>query len=366
MKKRIYLLGLVGFQLAFNSFGGITGAGATEAELEECSLYHPSDIACHFSPFDILGRITGNNLVAYQQLKGVMKQELLWNRVKSEPYSRDRLSETLPIKAWDKLKGLGTILSSPNFMKETFLLETDEFPADRKREVLFHRDGVVGRIEYIAKENLYSGVLKSGAPGIIRLSEVQPQESPTDAVNPGAAFKLLIDGRPSENILAIYDLAGQGSNTNFFANPLTTNPSAPVLFAHRLGGIGFDRALEALDPSVRPLASNLLPQDRLARWTADGVPVTENAVVAPHALIFEPSDEAKALIASDSTQNFRLNLIDAAQLIGRKKPLYHVMAKLRPDSQPEHIGDIYLTSELVGSSYGDEVLFFQHQSRKSH
>jgi hypothetical protein len=41
--------------------------------------------------------------------------------------------------------------------------------------------------------------------------------------------------------------------------------------------------------------------------------------------------------------------------------LYKVHAVANPGSPKVHIGDLTITSELVGSYFGDKYLFFKHQ-----
>ncbi|HBC17586.1 MAG TPA: hypothetical protein DC022_02250, partial [Alcanivorax sp.] len=45
---------------------------------------------------------------------------------------------------------------------------------------------------------------------------------------PGLALKLLVDGKRSENVSALYTLSGQGDNHNIFANELSNYVQAEV------------------------------------------------------------------------------------------------------------------------------------------
>lgn len=100
----------------------------------------------------------------------------------------------------------------------TFKHRGDVFPLGRNK--LVHTNGVISKAEFkITNKNKYTGLFRSESSSLLlRLSAAKPynpKKSTADEAYrnfaPGIALKFLIDGRNSENLVAMFDTMGQKS-----------------------------------------------------------------------------------------------------------------------------------------------------------
>lgn len=271
----------------------------------------------------------------YQELSAEAKQDLLWNEVRKsneiDPFPK--LTENSFKQLLITIKGFFNL--SPSFDHES-----DELPDGRAK--ILHSNGSVGKITFIPKnDHPFTGIYKTGAIGLARLSLAMPASNTTFV--PGMAVKFLIDKHSSLNILAINSLEGQGENWNFFAKDFSNK------IAHPTGKIL--RAIELIFQWTHDPA-NELSLWRLAAWNRDGQPA--GIPIYPERIYFKPASDVQNVIAADSRDDFRSSL-----LLISLGPLYEVYGLYQGNEY--HIGTLMLESELLASQYGDNNLFFQHQ-----
>ena len=206
--------------------------------------------------------------------------------------------------------------------------------------------------------NGYTGLFQGSNYGLLRLSVT---ENPAEgAFQTGLAWKALVDGKPSENVSALYTLAGQGQNYNFFANELSNyvspdinNSASTILFSA---------------VSTKP---TLVVMNDMAEVMQNGTVVTTPK--APTQIYFVPRPEVKTKF-STAAHDFRYDLAT----LGAGSKLYDVYAtsmeiktSIIPSTNLSYaqqrrasakkIGELELTSPLIVSAFGDSGVFFKHQ-----
>ncbi len=217
------------------------------------------------------------------------------------------------------------------------------------RPKLIHARGAVSMIDLaIEPDSPYTGLLASdpqrGVPGLVRLSLVARVKGKA-AYTPALALKLLIDGQPSADVLAMNHTVGQGRDFNLFANTMTndlTDAHSELRLAQRVMSFFFHRV------SRQP---RRMVTHHLASRGSDGARVS--APSAPERLVFRPTQVAKSAFADQAGVDFRLVLAELA--IGTT--LYEVDAVV--DSVHHRLGSITTTTPFVSSDGGDR-LFFRH------
>ena len=128
----------------------------------------------------------------YQRLTAPEKQEHLWRRIAESAYHDDALpSQSFAEFLWLCLtKGL--LLASYEHI--AFERAEDFMPEGRLR--LIHTHGTCAQIELEIDpdaDHPYSGLFKTGALGLLRISLTLPARS----FSPGISLKLLVDGQRS-------------------------------------------------------------------------------------------------------------------------------------------------------------------------
>lgn len=305
----------------------------------EVKLIHPSPLTPLKNPLRSF----------YNELPAVRKLELLWDRVSQDPYPLDSMPNVVdPMAGWNLL--------NPSYLIQTFSLEADEIAAGRHKA--FNTFGAAAKVTFKMNSiERFSGLFESGGSGIMRFSLAQPVVSAVDAVKPGIALKLLINGKPSVNIFATGSLDGQwlndksgklAQNRNFFAKDLSTSSSSP--------GHASNAPLWMLPKESRPSSWETIPLTRASRVCDNGTDVKSKKVYAPVKLVFSPYPTTKAALESSSREDFR------AQLATLKPgmELYKVLAFTEGSSSNTQIGKVVLESPVVASKYCDEHLFFRH------
>jgi hypothetical protein len=271
----------------------------------------------------------------YQNLSAQEKQDLLWNEISKSheqdplpPFTGNSFTEVLT-----KLKGLFNL--GPSFDHSS-----DELPEGRVK--IIHATGSVAKVSFIPVPNHpFTGIYKTGAVGIARLSLATPPAD--DTYIPGMAVKFLISQNPSVNLHVINQLEGQKENWNFFAKDFSNQIPHPTSWTLS--------AIEKIFEWTRDPANNL-PLWHLAAWTGEGH--SQEIPVYPERLYFRPSSQVSNLIAESSREDFRDSLLKVPE-----GPLYEVYGQYQGEEY--HVGTLVLDSPLLASNYGDQNLFFQHQ-----
>ncbi|MFN0051531.1 MAG: hypothetical protein ACKV0T_05025 [Planctomycetales bacterium] len=281
----------------------------------------------------------------YQTLTADAKRGLLWQNLLADEYADD----ALPNISYPAFVARATVhgLFSVRFLRQTFEHMGDELPAGRKKIV--HPYGTVCQVRWEAvPENPFTGVLRTGGIGLIRIGLSLPARSFT----PGMGLKILVGGHPSRNVVCIPNLEGQGADANVFARPCST--ILPPFSGLVLGAVKimFTKAVKQI-PS-RGLSWNKIPVNHLAETESDGAPVA-NPVI-PDELVFQPTADAQT--SSAPTPDYRLKL----KAIPPGTALYDISARATEGGALQPIGRLITESRFVASRYGDEVLFFQHNT----
>ncbi len=280
--------------------------------------------------------------IGYDESPRQTKSEILWDNITADPYPAGELPNA-ETSTWDLLN-----LLNPYYLMVTFSHVGDEMPAERKRVI--HSYGTAARVRWEPQPNSFSGVFTTGGIGIVRLSLAKAFNDPVlEVFNPGISVKLLIDGAPSVNFVAINNLDGQEQDQNFFARSLTNVLEEPSLRLQVLS-VGFKVAAYLLSL----VNERTLPLENAARVQSDGIALSKADARAPFQIFFEPIAASAALYANDGS-DFRLQL--ARLPIGT--PIYRVFAK-RENAERELVGVLVLESNFVASRYVDETIFFQH------
>jgi hypothetical protein len=318
------------------------------AEIKQNNLWQPSFPAGIPSPS--LNSSLTSLAADYQSLDASTKQEIIWKKVQESPYT----PENLPIEGPNALESAKVLL--PTFLRVAFTHISDEMPEGRKK--LIHSLGSVAKIQLeIFPNSTFSGVFKSGGVGFARLSWAK-----FDLTNivPGVAIKLLIDGKPSQNFLVMHNLDGQGSNQNFFLNPVTNAFPNPTSTAMIMLSKVFAATLAILPggPKDHPEKENILGLYEQASVLSNGQ--VEEKVVAPWKINLVPSPKLSASQGGNRTDDFRTVLAEVPE----GTVLYDVVAYRRATSPGVAIGRLISRSAFVASQYGDEKLYFQHAVKR--
>ena len=121
----------------------------------------------------------------YESQTALEKREVLWTQLQQKPYN----FSALPLEGPSKLQAAQLLV--PTFLTRSFSRHNDELdPADRPWKII-HTFGTCAKATLKAFSNsTYTGVFRSGAPGIIRLSAVRID--PTNLI-PSMGFKVCME-----------------------------------------------------------------------------------------------------------------------------------------------------------------------------
>lgn len=237
--------------------------------------------------------------------------------------------------------------------------KVDVAPAGYEKPI--HPYGAMAKVKFVPTANTagYTGIFKGSDYGLLRLSVTG---DPADrGFAPGLAWKAFVDGKPSQNVSALYTLSGQGTNYNFFANELSNYVSTEA--NETLG-------TTLLFSAVSTKPTQLVMTD-MARVNQNGTAVAYPK--APTQVYFVPRPEVKTKF-STAAHDFRYDLVQ----LGAGSRLYDVYATSRaietsifPSINAAYaadrrnsavkIGELELTSPLIVSAFGDGGVFFKHQ-----
>lgn len=293
----------------------------------------------------------GLNIPAdYDSWNACSKQELLWNNGISRTQYEPGQLPAIP-----KVDTLGMI---SRVISDKVHYVGDVAPVGHTKSI--HPHGAVAKVQFKATANHpYTGIFKGNDCGLLRLSVTG---APSDkGFQPGLAWKTFVDGKPSQNVSALYTLPGQGNNYNFFANELSqyVRPEADTT----LGGT-------ILFSFVTTKPTQLMV-DAMAKVNSNGTAVSKAKI--PTQIYFVPSNEVKSKF-STGAHDFRNDLVSLAA--GTKvydvyatdkeiknsvlTSLANTYAKERRNSAVK-VGEIVLTSQFTTSAFGDSGIFFKHQ-----
>lgn len=277
----------------------------------------------------------------YEDQSAAAKAAMVWSAIQESEYA------SLP--KWTGLEALSLVLRALDPLRRFTQRAHMNVTMDRQKDVLpvgrgkpIHTYGSVAPVRLVVDPSSpYTGLLGSGAEhGFVRLSLAKKPGD--DGCVPGMAVKLMVDGQPSVNFVAMYSLDGQPSN-DFFANDFSNTVPKPEGAVLKLLERLFTVATrDATKVSVAHLA---------------GVDARGQAVAQPNAperLVLRPGRELP---------QFSSQLHDVRDDFAKIEPgstLYEVFA-VRSDGGETRIGALQTTDRFVASRFGDESLFFNHQ-----
>lgn len=253
--------------------------------------------------------------------------------------------------------GFGDFLAVTNraFSLKAFTSEGDELEAGRKKRI--HAFGAEARLRFEpvpSSGNPYTGVFQSGAACAIGRFSLANKPTARTSI-PALAIKIFVDGNhPSLNLHLMNSVDGQEGH-DFFASEFSNLLPPARAFSTQL----LDRAFRAVaeDFGARDPNPGRLTLDHLASMQPNGETVLNP--VTPYRIILRPTAVARSLMPdAGADDDFRVRL--AALPTGAA--IYDVLALEAGEdaAQARPIGRLLLTSPVVSSRYGDEVLYFQH------
>ncbi|HSI05171.1 MAG TPA: hypothetical protein VLC93_11870 [Myxococcota bacterium] len=271
----------------------------------------------------------------YRALDAATKRARLWRAVSSEPYAQ------LPPVGGQGITAKGTgetlrILWDRATLAQSFDLAEDVRP---DREKVFHPHGTVAQVRFEPDPATpYSGIWRSGAAGIARLSLGADDRQ----YIAGIAVKLFVDGRPSVNLHAIPSLDAQQSRDFFERSPSTALPD-PTSWTFRFANLFLQRVANPTRRSVAAMGTT----DARGNAIADAQ--------SPASIRFAPRQSLR--FAPDTQRDFRAELGD----IRSGEVVYDVYGRAADGAPEQRLGAIRLESRFVASRFGDRELSFQHQ-----
>ena len=220
----------------------------------------------------------------------------LWERLVPDENDRTVQPATYQYKKFD------------NFFTQnangSFCFFDDELPG--RHEKTTHTQGLVAKVEWRKFENGitdFTGIYESGSTEVImRLSETHELTTLSEGLVPGAAFKFLIDGKISENLLAMPNMTGrdeEGSTSwDFFHRPFQSRVERFSDSCER-----DTKEKKFIEASNRPYATGVsMP----ARYELDGTNHDSRDARAPWGLVYTGThnfEEDDPLVWYDQLRN---------------------------------------------------------------
>jgi len=288
-------------------------------------------------------------------MKACEKQDLIWNEIKESAYPKDKLPSYQDL-------GLKQVYSMFRQNLKSKVNVNSDIVEDGWVKYL-HRRGSIAKIKIIPLEkNKYTGIFGEGAEcGLLRLSLTS---KPEEKVATGLALKVFRDNLHSGNVSALYALAGQGMDFNFFKHPMSNIvPSG--------SGVG-EKLVHYIFSKVSKYPEELKVED-LAKYNKKGELLSQ--VVAPKQIFFVPRQDIKNKFSStkhDVRKDFfeipagtvlydiyvnnrkDLDSFDFARSYKSK-----MIQSFVEDSIP--VAKIVTTSAFIASSFGDDRILFRHE-----
>eukprot|EP01087_Luapelamoeba_hula_P012444 TRINITY_DN346_c1_g1_i1.p1 TRINITY_DN346_c1_g1~~TRINITY_DN346_c1_g1_i1.p1 ORF type:complete len:361 (+),score=49.85 TRINITY_DN346_c1_g1_i1:41-1084(+) len=279
----------------------------------------------------------------YQRQSAATKLSQLWQVIVADTNSAP----------WPSAVQLAELLVES--MKVSFDTVADDMPRQfldlQVRPKLIHCVGAVASCKFTpSRTNPYTGLLYGFDHGLIRFSlAAKPDYSAARGFIPGIGLKVLVDGRPSVNLVSMYNLAGQENSHNFFAHDFTNHvpypdPSTQNIVAKKL----IDHFKTA---SAWPTFVGIRD---FANYNQTGRTVQRPRF--PFRLVFHPTYDTHKLIPDNDDRTIGEMLTDLP--IG---PVYEVWAEDSPGAPLVNIGLLSTTSRATPSLFGDQGLFLEHQ-----
>jgi hypothetical protein len=277
----------------------------------------------------------------YFKLSAKEKMDRLWDKITEDrtPASWHSVGQTL---------GLFTECHDP-----TFDTKADVLPQGRKK--LIHTVGSIAKAKFVSTvKHPYTGILQSGCEDVLlRLSVATPPDITKPTAEgadgnfaPGISIKFLIDGQPSENLVAMFSTNGQ-SSWNFFKNDHTPQFDIP-------DSTDLKRKLLATKFSRTTYMVSTMAMKPMSSLTNKGETVEKPYF--PFKIIFRPNEVLK----NAYSDNYERSYVDQLAEIKGDIKMYDVYAMERPDCNEEKIGEITLTSQFTTSKFGDLEYFIRH------
>ena len=322
-----------------------------ESTMVDVLKRHHPELAASLAGVDNAFKPWGLNLPDnYQELAACDKQSMLWeNGVVRTDYRDSTLPPLAPI---DIFGLIGDILNTK------INRDSDVAPPGYKKPI--HPYGAMAKVAFVPDPaSPYTGLFKGSECGLLRLSVTG--DPAVRGFAPGLAWKLFVDGQPSENVSALYTLSGQGANYDFFANELSQYVAVELN----------ETAVTGLIFSAVTAKPTQLLVDDMAKVNEDGSDVV--AANAPTQIYFVPTSQVKNQFAT-TAHDFRQDLrsLSAGTVVyevwGTSQAIQSsvwpatnaALAAARRASAVK-MGEIVLTSPFLVSQFGDSGLFFRHQ-----
>ena len=287
----------------------------------------------------------------YQEQSRQEKLEELWNELVPDEEDYD----VAPMDFYWK--------EFPNFFTQksngSFCQNSDGARPNRPKTT--HTQGVVAKVEWVPVENDlgYTGIYDSGSDTVIlRLSETNNLSEATTGLMPSMALKFLLNGRKSENILAMHSMKPTDS-WNFFENPMS-NRVEP--FDPKEDFIEFQTVHKKMSEGSKcPYAT---ATGGIARVNNQGVGLPKKAASTPYELEFV-SPFKDALNEEDVAGEVWYKQLQ--KKIPKGSTIFEVYARTAPrdcnkeESRLVKIAEVNLLTDLYTSDFGDAGLYFQHR-----
>ncbi len=279
--------------------------------------------------------------VDYASKSAAEKLELLWREIGSDPYPDNDLP-TQPPSGGQRRK-----LFSVAFTRKSFDHRSDEMPAERIK--LVHRYGTTAKVTVnVDDAQGFTGVFATGGPAILRFSDAAG-----GGKTPSLAMKFMVDdGKPSLNFLALpyrrRDPDDRDPLNGVYAN--ATHP--PEAFDVKAVAFAFQRTADAL--GGKRLYAVYLPLHHMAGTNLDGSTVAEPVV--PDRIELHGTQATRDLMKDHRDWRRSLASLPAGTV------LFDLAISTGIDDPAKPLGTVTLDAPFVASRYGDERLFFQHDT----
>ena len=286
----------------------------------------------------------------YQSWSAQAKQDHLWvNGALRTSYEDGEVPAIEPID-------IGGLIDSVLWKKVQDA--TDVTPPGYSKPI--HPRGALAKVQFVPTAGHgYTGLFQGADHGLLRLSVTG---DPSDrGFAPGLALKLMVDGKRSENVSALYTLSGQGDNHNIFANELSNYVQPEV---NETLGTTTLFSLVSRKPT-------LVVMSDMAKVNQDGSPVSN--ANTPSQVYFVPNGDLKNTI-STAPHDFRDDL--TALNPGTKVyDVYATSKSIKTSIWPwvtaryarerrnsaTKVGELVMASPFTLSQFGDTGIFFKHQ-----
>lgn len=287
-------------------------------------------------------------------LSACQKADEMWND-KILPSRYDALPALTSPGVFDLLS-----LLTSHFSAKAFTSDGDELEEGRRK--LIHAFGAEARLRLVIAPGAiggYTGILADGAECVIARFSLASKPTAETSI-PALALKIFIAGaQPSVNLLLMHSVDAQDGH-DFFAQTFSNVLPPAQAFAKRILADAFERS--AVEIGAKDSNPGRLTLEHLTSVRTVGQRIT--APRTPYQLLFKPTGQARVLTrTATADDDFRTRL--AALPIGQA--IYDVFAVADGDS-PERatlVGQLVLTSAVVSSRYGDEKLFFRHNTARN-